>query len=289
MDRPDVKRLPDWIRKEKINLRDLHRMKKTLRGQHLHTVCESARCPNRGTCFQKGTATFLLLGNVCTRNCGFCSVESGRPAPPDSREPERVADTVRELEIRYAVLTMVTRDDLPDGGAAHLIATVEAIRNIAGVRVEVLTSDFNGNLDALDSVLASPIDVFNHNVEMVPSLYENIRPGGRYEQSLAVLKRAADTTSIPVKSGFMVGLGETREELEKLMNDLHTSGVSILTIGQYLRPTTANVPVRHYYSPEEFQELEQMARQVGFSQVFAGPLVRSSYMADELFRALNHV
>ncbi len=289
MDRSDVNRLPDWIRKEKINLRDLHRMKKTLREQHLHTVCESARCPNRGTCFQKGTATFLLLGNMCTRNCGFCSVESGRPGPPDPHEPERISKTIRDLGIRYAVLTMVTGDDLADGGAAHIVSTVEAIRRINDVRIEVLTSDFNGNLQALDNVLASSINVFNHNVEMAPSLYGKIRPEGRYSQSLSVLKRAADTTTIPVKSGFMVGLGETREELEQLMKDLMDHGVTILTIGQYLRPTAANVPVQHYYAPEEFQELEQMAREMGFSRVFAGPFVRSSYMADELFQALNHV
>lgn len=288
MDRSDVKRLPDWIRKEKINLRDLHRMKKTLREQQLHTVCESARCPNRGTCFQKGTATFLLLGDVCTRNCGFCSVKSGRPAAPDPREPERVAETVRNLNIRYAVLTMVTRDDLEDGGASHILATVEAVRQIDGVRVEILTSDFNGNTNALDTVLAAPIDVFNHNVEMVPSLYDLIRPGARYPQSLAVLRRAADTTDLPVKSGFMVGLGESRTQLEQLMGDLKNSGVRILTIGQYLRPTVANVPVRHYYSPEEFQELEELALEMGFDRVFAGPFVRSSYMADELFVALNH-
>ena len=289
MDRRNVNRLPGWLKKEKLNLKELHKVKKTLRDNQLHTVCESAMCPNRGECFRKGTATFLLLGNVCTRNCGFCSVSTGKPAPPDPREPERVAETVREMGIRYAVLTMVTRDDLPDGGASLVAETVRSIHRLGNTRIEVLVSDFAGNNDALDTILDSPIDVFNHNIEMAPSLYRRVRPRADYEQSLRVLKRAADRDTVPVKSGFMVGLGESFGELESLMSDLRKAGVSILTIGQYLRPTMNNEPVEKYWSPEEFQELEAQARGMGFPHVFAGPLVRSSYMADTLFGELNRV
>jgi len=287
MDRRNVNRLPQWLKKEKLNLKELHKVKQTLRQKELHTVCESAMCPNRGECFRKGTATFLLLGNVCTRNCGFCSVTSGKPAPPDPMEPTRIVEAVREMNIRYAVLTMVTRDDLPDGGAALVAETVRRIHQLEKVRIEVLVSDFNGNSAALDTILDSPIDVFNHNVEMVPSRYPAARPQANYAQSLDVLRHAAERDGLPVKSGFMVGLGESEAEVTGLMQDLHATGVSILTIGQYLRPTMHNVPVEKYWTPEEFQSLEQQARSIGFAHVFAGPLVRSSYMADTLFAELN--
>jgi len=264
-------------------------MKSRLRDRQLHTVCESAMCPNRGECFRKGTATFLLLGNRCTRRCGFCSVPTGRPASPDPGEPDRVAAMVREMGLHYAVLTMVTRDDLPDGGAAHVADTVRAIHDLVpDTRIEVLVSDFKGDMTAVDTVLASPIDVFNHNIEMVPSCYAKVRPGTDYPRSLSVLRHAAKHRKVPVKSGFMVGLGETLEEIHALMKDLREAGVSILTIGQYLRPTRDQVPVQQYLSPEAFHELEMEGRRMGFAHVFSGPFVRSSYMAEAVFRTIRH-
>ncbi|RLE22779.1 MAG: lipoyl synthase [Acidobacteria bacterium] len=289
MDHRNVNRLPDWIRKEKINLRELHDMKVLLREQRLHTVCESAMCPNRGECFKKGTATFLLLGDVCTRNCGFCNVISGKPGRVDRGEPLRVAETVREMGIKYAVLTMVNRDDLPDGGAAIVAETVRRIKEITPeTRAEVLVGDFQGNRDALQTIFDCPIDIFNHNIEMVERLFPKIRPKAAYRQSLDILKLAAKKTKIPVKSGFMVGLGETEVEIRELLHDLLDAGVKILTIGQYLRPAVRNVEVKKYYSPAEFERMAERGREMGFTHVFAGPFVRSSYMAEEVFGAVTH-
>lgn len=289
MDRENVKRLPDWIRQEKINLKELHHMKAALREKSLHTVCESAMCPNRGECFRKGTATYLLLGDICTRNCGFCNVTTGRPQEPDRHEPERVAESVHQLGIKYAVLTMVNRDDLPDGGAGIVAETIRQIKQRnPETRVEALVGDFQGNIDALNIIFKSEMDVFNHNIEMVESCFTQVRHKADYQQSLRILRYAADTIHAPVKSGFMVGLGETDTEIEKLMHDLFNAGVSILTIGQYLRPSQKNVPVVKYYAPEEFQQLTALGKRIGFRRVFAGPFVRSSYMAEEVFGTLNH-
>lgn len=289
MDHRNVTRLPDWIRKERISLRELHDMKVMLREQRLHTVCESAMCPNRGECFKKGTATFLLLGDICTRNCGFCNVKTGKPGNVDANEPRRVAEAVREMGIKYAVLTMVNRDDLINGGAEIVAETARKIKEISpGAKVEALVGDFQGNRTALRIIFECPIDVFNHNIEMVERLFPRIRPKASYRQSLEILKLASEKTGMPTKSGFMVGLGETDEEIQVLMSDLLKSGVSILTIGQYLRPSVQNTKVAKYYTPEEFNALAEQGKRMGFAHVFAGAFVRSSYMAEEVFGAISH-
>ena len=282
-------RLPEWIVKEPVRLADLHEMKRGLRDSALHTVCEEARCPNRAHCFSHGTATFLLMGATCTRACGFCSIANGKPLDLDPREPEETAERVATLGLRFAVLTSVNRDDLPDGGAAHFAATVRAIRRInPGTEVEVLTPDFCGDLEAVSTVVASGPAVFNHNTETVPSLYPMVRPAGRFERSLAVLKHAKTTgralfgEDFRTKSGLMLGLGETETELLEVFTALAAADVDILTLGQYLRPTRHQLPVRRYLPPEEFAELGRKAKAAGFRTVYAGPLVRSSFNAHEV-------
>ncbi len=282
-------RLPDWIARERVNLRDLHEMKVGLRESALHTVCEEARCPNRAHCFSHGTATFLLLGDTCTRACGFCAIQSGRPKTLDPQEPEETARRVEALGLRYAVLTSVNRDDLPDGGAGHFAATVSAIRRrCPATQVEVLTPDFMGDLEAVSRVVASAPVVFNHNTETVPSLYAAVRPAGRFSRTLAVLRHAKSFgTSLfgeafRTKSGLMLGLGETEGELLEVFEALAGAGVDILTLGQYLRPTRHQLPVRRYVPPEEFEALGAQAKALGFQAVYAGPLVRSSFNAFEV-------
>lgn len=282
-------RLPDWIARERVNLRDLHAMKVGLRDSALHTVCEEARCPNRAHCFSHGTATFLLMGDTCTRACGFCAIQSGRPKALDPHEPEETARRVEALALKYAVLTSVNRDDLPDGGAGHFAATVSAIRRrCPGTQVEVLTPDFMGDLEAVSRVVASAPVVFNHNTETVPSLYAAVRPAGRFSRTLSVLRHAkAFGTSLfgeafRTKSGLMLGLGETEPELLAVFDALAGAGVDILTLGQYLRPTRHQLPVQRYLPPEEFEALGQKAEALGFRTVYAGPLVRSSFNAFEV-------
>jgi lipoic acid synthetase len=258
-----------------------------LRSGSLHTVCEEARCPNLGECFARGTATFLLLGDRCTRRCAYCAVSTARPRPPDPGEPERVAETARQLGLRYVVLTSVDRDDLPDGGAAHFATTVRAVRRtLPAAGVEVLTPDFRGDGDALRVVLEAGPDVFNHNIETVPRLFPRLRPQGRYRLSLDVLAavkaiRPGGTT----KSGLMVGLGETDEEVVAVLSDLRGAGVDVVTIGQYLRPTRAHEPVHRYVPPAAFRDLEERARALGFPTVYSGVFVRSSFNAEEIYRA----
>jgi lipoyl synthase len=258
-----------------------------LRAGSLHTVCEEARCPNLGECFTRGTATFLLLGDRCTRRCAYCSVSTARPLPPDPGEPERVAQAARRLGLRYVVLTSVDRDDLPDGGAAHFAATVSAVREaVPGARVEVLTPDFRGRADALRAVLDAVPDVFNHNIETVPRLFQRLRPQGGYRLSLDVLAAAkAIRPEATTKSGLMVGLGETDEEVAAVLADLRAAGVDILTIGQYLRPTRAHEPVHRYVTPLAFRGFEEQARALGFPTVYSGVFVRSSFNAEEVYRA----
>jgi len=282
-------RLPEWITRERVKLGDLHTMKRELRDSHLHTVCEEARCPNRTHCFTHGTATFLLMGDVCTRACGFCSIQSGKPRSLDHHEPAETAERVAALNQRFAVLTSVNRDDLPDGGAAHFAETVLAIRRRnPGVGVEVLVPDFMGDLDAVARVVAAGPAVFNHNTETVPSLYAEVRPAGRFERSLSVLRRAKDLgTSLygpgfRTKSGLMLGLGETEAELLTTFEALVQAGVDILTLGQYLRPTRHQLPVKRYVHPDEFAALGVKAKALGFTTVYAGPLVRSSFNAHEV-------
>jgi len=258
------------------------RLKRLVSQLRLHTVCESAACPNIGECWQRGTATFMILGNVCTRRCGFCGVRKGAPAPVDYNEPRRVAEAVKVLGLAYAVITSVTRDDRPDGGAELFAMTIRAIREeVPGCRVEVLVPDFRGSREALARVMAAGPDVLNHNVETVPQLYSRVRPGARYERSLELLARARRLSpATPAKSGLMLGLGEKPEEILAVMKDLRACGVSILTLGQYLRPSPRHLPVERYVPPEEFAGYRRRGLAMGFSRVEAGPLVRSSYHAD---------
>jgi lipoic acid synthetase len=247
----------------------------------LHTVCEEAHCPNLGECWGHGTVTFMLLGDTCTRNCGFCAVAHGKPLAVDPAEPGRVGEAVARLGLGHVVVTSVDRDDLPDGGAAHFAATAHAIRRAApGCRIEVLVPDFRGDLGAVATVVAAPVDVFNHNMETVPRLYRRVRPGARYERSLAVLSAARDDDGRRLtKAGLMVGLGETADELLSVFRDLRSVGCDVLTVGQYLRPSPAHLPLERYVTPEEFRILGDEARRLGFRHVESGPLVRSSYHA----------
>lgn len=276
-----MKRLPEWI---KIRMGGLHGTKQILRSHKLVTVCEEARCPNIGKCFTKPTATFMILGSNCTRNCGFCNVESARPLPVDPEEPKRVAMAARDMGLRYVVITSVTRDDLPDGGASHFAETVRMVRKLLpDAGIEVLTPDFKGHINALRMVLDAEPDVFNHNVETVPRLYSTVRPGADYNRSLALLKMAKEVSGIKTKSGIMVGLGEKFDEVIGVMKDLREAGCDYITIGQYLRPSKRNLPVMEYIRPEVFGEYRDMAIKLGFKGVASGPLVRSSMNAEEMF------
>jgi lipoyl synthase len=277
-------RLPGWARKGDPLSPRARDLRVLLRAQKLNTVCEEARCPNLGECFSRGTATFMLLGDRCTRRCGYCSVGTARPLPPDPEEPARVAEAAARLGLRYVVLTAVARDDLRDGGAGHFAATVTAVRGrLPGAQVEVLTPDFKGDAGALDAVLASRPDVFNHNIETVPRLFPRVRPQGGYALSLEVLgsiKRLAPDQV--TKSGLMIGLGETDAEVAAVLFDLRGLGVEILTLGQYLRPSLEHVPVDRYVTPEGFAALADTARALGFPTVYSGVFVRSSYNAAEV-------
>jgi lipoic acid synthetase len=278
---------PPWIRERKLRLADLHEVKSLMREHALHTVCEEARCPNRGECFARGTATFLLLGDVCTRACGFCDIANGRPAPPDSGEPARVRDAAARMRLNFVVLTSVDRDDLPDGGARHFAATIRSVRTLSPAPgVEVLTPDFRGRLEDLDVVIDEHPDVFNHNVETVPRLYPTVRRGAQLDRSLALLAHAKRRDpSQTTKSGFMLGLGEEDGEVRELLRALRAARVDIVTIGQYLRPSADNLPVVSYAPPELFDAYRALGEEMGFRHVFAGPFVRSSYRAEEALEA----
>jgi lipoic acid synthetase len=277
-------RLPEWLRKPVRNVEADHELKKMLRTRGLHTVCEEARCPNRNDCFARGAATFMILGEVCSRSCGFCSVKTGRGSPMESLsdEPERVAEAAAQLKLSYVVITSVNRDELPDGGAAHFAKTIHAVRRrLPGAKIEVLTPDFKGNRLALHSVLDASPDTFNHNVETVPRLYQKVRPQADYQQSLDVLREARrHAPGALTKSGFMVGFGERREEVKRLLEDLRAHAVDVVTIGQYLQPTRAHLPVEEYIHPDVFEEYKAYGEGLGFRAVFSGPLVRSSFMAE---------
>jgi len=276
-------RHPDWI---KVPLTGTHETKKILRSYGLSTVCEEARCPNQGRCFSKNTATFMILGNRCTRNCSFCAVDSLTPRPPDRDEPERVAKAAIELGLEFVVITSVTRDDLKDGGAGHFAKTIEAIRKLKKIiKIEVLTPDFKGDNQAVRVVLEAGPDVFNHNVETVPRLYGKVRPQADYLLSLKILKKAREMfPAIKTKSGIMVGLGETFEEVLMVMQDLRNSGCDFLTVGQYLQPRRTNIEVAEYVSPEAFEQYKEKALQMGFGAVSSSPLTRSSMNAGGLYR-----
>ncbi|HLG14711.1 MAG TPA: lipoyl synthase [Blastocatellia bacterium] len=278
------RRLPEWLRKPGRDVAADHELKRMLRTRRLHTVCEEARCPNRNECFSRGTATFMILGDVCSRSCGFCSVKTGRGLPLESLagEPEQVAEAAAQLSLTYVVITSVNRDELPDGGATHFAETIRAVRRrLPGARIEVLTPDFKGDLRALQVVLDAKPDTFNHNVETVRRLYRRVRPQADYQQSLAILKNARRySDQVVTKSGFMAGLGESRDEVKRLLGDLRDNDVDVVTIGQYLQPTRAHLPVEEYVDPEVFAEYRRYGEQLGLRAVFSGPLVRSSYMAE---------
>lgn len=284
VDNADKQRKPPWLKVRAFTGEGYTRISTLLKELHLNTVCQEANCPNRGECYNQGTATFLILGKVCTRNCKFCDIATGKPAPPDPLEPFRVAQAAFRMKLKHVVITSVDRDDLPDGGAAHFAATIRQIRErLPDATVEILTPDFRGNEEAWQIVLDAQPDIFNHNVETVPRLYPEVRPAARYSQSLELLSWIRRNSSITTKSGLMVGLGETFEELREVFADLAASRVSILTIGQYLAPSPKHYPVARYLSPEEFVRLREVAEEAGIPIVFSAPLVRSSYHAREVF------
>jgi lipoyl synthase len=281
---------PDWLRVKFFGGERYQDLKRIMRTLDLHTVCESARCPNMGECWEHGTATFMILGDICTRACGFCAVPSGKPAgPPDEGEPHRVAEAVARMGLRYAVVTSVNRDDQPDGGAHIFARTIEEIRRrVPGCKVEVLIPDFRGDWKALDIVLATKPDVLNHNTETVPRLYRQVRKGAVYERSLELLRRAKQACSeTPTKTGLMLGLGEEKDEVLATIKDLAAQGTDILTLGQYLQPTKEHLPIVRYVHPDEFAEFKILGQAMGFKHVEAGPLVRSSYHAFEQTEAAS--
>ncbi|WP_376794994.1 lipoyl synthase [Thermogemmatispora sp.] len=276
-------RRPSWLRVRPPEGESYQEIKRLMRSKALHTVCEEARCPNMRECWGHGTATFMILGRICTRSCGFCAVETGRPLGVDWEEPKRVAEAVRQMGLRYAVVTSVNRDELKDGGASIFAATIRWIRRLnPGCKVEVLTPDFKGDYEALKVVMDARPDVFNHNVETVPRLYRRVRPQAVYQRSLQVLKWAKELhPEAPTKSGFMLGLGETWDEVLEVMRDLRAHDVDILTIGQYLRPSFQHLPIQRYVPLEEFAALKEEGKKMGFRHVESGPFVRSSYHAHE--------
>lgn len=277
-------RLPEWLRKGRTDFRALHDLKVELRRRKLHTVCESARCPNIHECFSRKAATFMILGNICTRTCGFCAVPQGEPGLLDPDEPYQVAEMAASMELRYVVITSVNRDDLPDGGSGHFAETVRQVkRAVPGAKVEVLTPDFRGDFEAVARVLAAGPDVFNHNMETVRRLYPRVRPQADYKQSLEVLARARLLApEVMTKSGLMAGLGESREEVKQLLGDLREANTDVATIGQYLQPKRRRLPVAEFIPPAMFDEYREYGESIGFRAVFSGPLVRSSYMAESI-------
>jgi len=291
---PQAGRLPAWARKSATHFESMNTLKRGLRELNLHTVCESARCPNIHECFHRGAATFMILGNLCTRGCGFCSVPKGNPRKVnmalDPAEPRNVARMAQAMRVKYCVITSVNRDDLADGGSRHFAETVREVRNaLPEARIEVLTPDFCGDVEAVARVLDAGPDVFNHNMETVPRLYRKVRPQANYRQSLDLLEFARKhRPEVLTKSGFMVGLGETEEEIFQLLRDLVAVGTDVATIGQYLQPTRRNLPVSRYVTPAEFDAYRDFGLSLGFKKVFSGPLVRSSYMADLVSEEARH-
>jgi lipoic acid synthetase len=278
-------RKPLWLKKRIPPVEDLLKVKSILKEIALDTVCEEARCPNLGECFSRGTATILILGKICTRNCGFCAVEHGKPSPPQESEAGKVARAIKEMGLKYVVITSVTRDDLIDGGASYFAKTIEAIRLLdQGIKVEVLIPDFRGEISCLRVVLNEEPDVLSHNIETVPRLYLKVRPQASYKRSLDLLKESKKShPHVLTKSGFMVGLGETKQEVVNLLHDLREAGCDFLTIGQYLQPRADRLPVVQYIPPEEFEEYKKIGEGMGFKFIASGPFVRSSFHADQIF------
>ncbi len=281
--RGPIARKPPWIRAKAPTNPRVRELKALLRAQKLHTVCEEASCPNLGECFTHGTATFMVMGDLCTRRCPFCDVAHGRPEPLDVEEPRHLAEAVRAMDLKYVVITSVDRDDLRDGGASHFAQCIDSTRQyVPGIKIEILVPDFRGRMDkAINELLVSPPDVFNHNLETVPRLYKKARPGADYQWSLDLIQCFGEKQpQVPTKSGLMLGLGEEIDEVKQVLSDLREHHCDMLTLGQYLQPSRAHLPVERFVTPEEFNELGEYARGLGFSNVASGPLVRSSYHAD---------
>ena len=277
------RRLPDYLKRPIIDTDKTRTVRKILKTKCLNTVCENARCPNKNECYTKNTATFLIMGNDCTRNCKYCNISCARPEPLDLEEPKHVAEAVQALGLKYAVITSVTRDDLPDGGAEHFANCIYEIRKLCpDTKIEILTPDFKGNKDCLDIIIKAHPDVFNHNIEAVQDIFKSVRPQGDYECSLEVLKYVKDNSDILTKSGLIIGLGETFEQIEQTLIDLKNIGCDIVTIGQYIQPSKHHLEVAKYYTPEEYDKLKELANKVGIKNHQIGPLVRSSYRAAEL-------
>jgi lipoic acid synthetase len=281
-------RLPDWFKSSRTKANATQKLSRWLDKEVPNTICQEARCPNRGECFSKGVLTFLILGTVCTRNCAFCSVRHGRPMPPDLSELNQITHAIEQLNLKFVVLTSPNRDDLPDGGASHYATIVSAIhQQYPLVKVEVLIPDFQGNTGDIDTVMAAKPDVINHNIETVPALYPGIRKGSIYTRSLDVLDYVkSKNPKVLTKTGVMLGLGETHDQLVQTFADVAQKNVDILTLGQYLQPTKDNAPVKKYYTPQEFEDYKQLALDAGIRYVFSGPLVRSSYLAEHVFDEL---
>ena len=277
------KRLPDYLKRPIIDTDKTRTVRRILKTKCLNTVCENARCPNKNECYTKNTATFLIMGNNCTRNCRYCNITCSRPEPLDLNEPFHVAEAVKDLGLKYAVITSVTRDDLPDGGAGHFANCIYEIRKISpDVKIEILTPDFKGNKDSLNTIIKAHPNVFNHNIETVRKVFKTARPQGDYDCSLEVLKYIKDNSDIITKSGLMIGLGEAFEDIEETLLDLKNVGCDILTIGQYIQPSKEHLEVSKYYTPDEYEKLKQLAEKIGIKHYQIGPLVRSSYRASEL-------
>ncbi len=276
-------RLPEYLKRPIIDTDKTRTVRKILKTKCLNTVCENARCPNKNECYTKNTATFLIMGSNCTRNCRYCNISCAKPEPLDLNEPLHVAEAVRDLGLKYAVITSVTRDDLPDGGAEHFANCIKEIRKLSPqTKIEILTPDFKGKKESLDIIIDANPEVFNHNIETVKSLFKTARPQGNYDTSIEVLKYIKENSDIITKSGLMIGLGETYEQIKETLTDLHNVGCDILTIGQYIQPSKEHLDVAKYYTLEEYEDLKKMATEVGISHHQIGPLVRSSYRASEL-------
>lgn len=276
-------RLPDFLKRPIIDTDKTRTVRKILKSNCLNTVCEGARCPNKNECYSNHTATFLIMGSVCTRNCRYCNISCQRPEPLDENEPLHVAQAVKDLGLKYAVITSVTRDDLPDGGANHFAKCINEIRKISpNTKIEILTPDFKGNEESLNTIIKAHPDVFNHNIETARDIFKTARPQGNYDTSLGVLKYVKENSDIKTKSGFMIGLGEDIEQIKQTITDLYSVNCDILTIGQYIQPSKEHLPVAKYYNPEEYEELKDIAKNIGIKYFQIGPLVRSSYNAAKL-------
>lgn len=276
-------RLPEYLKRPIIDTDKTRTVRKILKANCLNTVCENARCPNKNECYTKHTATFLIMGGVCTRNCKYCNISCQKPEPLDVDEPKHIAKAVKDLGLKYAVITSVTRDDLPDGGAEHFAKCIKEIRKISpDTKIEILTPDFKGNIESLNTIIQAHPDVFNHNIEAVRGIFKTVRPQGNYDVSLSVLKYIKENSDIKTKSGLIIGLGENFEQIKETFEDLYNVGCDILTVGQYIQPSKEHYPVGKYYKPEEYEELKKLATSVGIKHSQIGPLVRSSYNAASL-------